>query len=105
MIGVVIVLISFVLGLYGKVIIVAKLYHPVELITGISVYAFSFVLLFLGVFLVGWRTVRIIQSRIHHHVKKTVKITYKHTKRLHKKGINKITKTSKIIAKKFKQND
>ena len=111
--GVVLVILSFILGVYGKIIIIAKFYEPVQLITGISIYAFSFILLFLGVFLVGWETVKIIQSRIQHHVKKTVKTTYHHakdfpkksyhyTKKLHRKGMDKITKTSKIIVDKIR---
>ena len=117
MIGVVIVIISFILGLYGKVLIVAKLYKPIELLTGISVYAFSWILLFAGAFIVGWRTVKRVHYRIHHHVKKTVKRTYHHakklpkkgynyTKKLHKKSIDRIVTTSKAIAEKIKkQND
>ena len=107
--GVVIVILSFILGFYGKVLIVVKFYEPVQLITGISIYAFSFIMLFLGAFLVGWETVKIIQSRIHHHVKKTYhqakefpKKSYHYTKQLHRKGMDKIAKTSKTIVNKIK---
>ena len=114
MIGIIIVIISFILGIWGKVLIVAELYRPVELLTGISIYAFSFVLLFIGVFLVGWETVKMIQYRIHYHLKKTVKGTYHYTKELpkksyhytknlHKKGIDRLASTSKTIAEKIKK--
>ena len=114
MIGIVIVVISFILGLWGKVLIVAELYRPVELMTGISVYAFSWILLFLGAFIVGWRTVRRIHYRIHHHVKKTVAKTYNqakklprksynHAKRLRKKGLDRIATASKTIAEKIRR--
>ena len=111
--GVILVISSAILGFYGKVLLISKFYEPIGLITGLSIWAFSWVLLLVGVFLVGWETVKMIQYRIHHHVKKTVKDTYKYTKELpkrgyhytkkmHKKGMDKISKTSKAIAKKIK---
>ena len=103
MIGIIIVITSFILGFLGKAIIIAKLYKPVELLTGISIYAFSFVLLFTGAFLVGWETVKMAQYRIRHHVKETVKGTYHYTKGLPKKSIDKLASTSKIIAEKIRK--
>jgi hypothetical protein len=108
--GFIVVILSIILGFYGKVLFIFKFYEPIYLITGLSIYAFSFILLFIGIFLVGWETVKMIQQRIHHHVKKTVKETYEqakklpkkgynYTKELHKKGIDKITKTLKISQK------
>ena len=104
--GFILVVISIILGFYGKVIFIAKFYEPIGLITGLSIWAFSWVVLFFGVFLVGWETVRMIQQRIQHHVKKTVKDTYHYTKglpkkgyrytrELHKKGIDKIKSMKK----------
>ena len=84
--GVILVVLSIIFGTYGKVIFIAKFYEPIGLITGSSLWAFSWVLLFLGVFLVGWETIKMIQQRIHHHVKKTVKDTYDYTKEISKKG-------------------
>ena len=114
--GFILVILSFILGFYGKVLFIVKFYERIYLITGLSVYAFSFVLLFIGVFLVGWETVKMIQQRIHHHVKRTVKGTYEYTKalpkkglqytkRLHRKGIDRIAKTSKSIKEKIKQQN
>lgn len=114
--GIILVILSFISGFYGKVLLIVKFYEPIYLITGLSIYAFSFVLLFMGAFLVGWETIKMIQYKIHHHVKRTVKETYEYskglprkgynyTKKLHKHGINKITKASKIIAKKIKQQN
>ena len=118
--GVILVISSIILGFYGKGLFIVKFYEPVYLITGLSIWAFSWVLLFAGVFLVGLETVKMIQQRIHHHVRETVKGTYHHakelprkgynytkkgyhyTKELHKKGVDKITKTSKAIVEKMK---
>ncbi len=108
--GFIVVISSIILGFYGKVLFIFKFYEPIYLITGLSIYAFSFILLFIGIFLVGWETVKMIQQRIHHHVKHTVKRTYHHakelpkrgyryTKELHKKGIDKIAKTLKTSKK------
>ena len=105
--GIILVVLSFALGLYGKGLLglffaslFSKLYKPFYLLTGLSVYALSWILLFLGVFLVGWETVRLIKQRIHHHVKQTYHYTrglpkkgYNYTKELHKKGIAKIKKS------------
>ena len=113
-IALVIIIASFVIGKYGAVLAIAKYYEPTSLITGLSIYSFRWLLLFLGVFMVGWRTVKAMQSQIHHKVRKTVKNTYHHarkfpmratdyTKKMHKRGISKITATSKIIADKIKQ--
>lgn len=102
--GVILVLLSFILGSYGKALFIVKFYEPVQVITGLSIWAFSFLLLFLGAFLVGWETIRLIHQRIHDKVKTTVKKTYHHakrlpqrgyryTKKLHKKSIEKIKKS------------
>src|SRR3989344_6332557 len=80
--GIVLVVLSVILGFFGKGLFIIKFYEPVYLYTGLSIWAFSFILLFWGVFLVGWETVKMIQYRIHHHVKKTVKSTYHYTKQL-----------------------
>ena len=98
--GVILVLLSIIVGFYGKGLFIVKFYEPVYLITGLSLWAFSWVLLLLGVYLVGWETVKMIRYRIHHHVRKTVTGTYHYTKKLHKKGMDKISKTSRIIVKK-----
>ena len=103
-IGIVLVILSFILGFWGKVIIIVRFYEPVQLITGLSIYAFSFVLLFIGILLVGWQTVKIIQYRIHHHVRTTVKKTYHHAKGLPKKGYN-YTKRLKNKLTEEMQND
>lgn len=84
--GVILVVVSFILGFYGKVLIIVRIYEPVAVVTGVSIYAFSWILLFIGVFLVGWETVKMIQMRIHHQVKKTARETYDYTKGLPRKG-------------------
>ena len=111
--GFILVLSSIIVGFYGKGLFIIKFYEPVYLITGLSIWVFSWVLLLLGVFLVGWETVKMIQMRIHHHVRKTVRGTYEYTKglpkksyqytrKLHRKGMDKITKTSKAISGKIR---
>lgn len=104
--GVILVVLSIIIGFYSKVYVVAKIYEPIAVVTGLSVYALSWILLFFGAFLTGWETVHLIQSRIHHHVRKTMKGTYEYTKKLpkrgyhytkeiHKKGMEKIRKSIK----------
>ena len=114
--GIILVLASIIVGFYGKALSIVKFYEPVYLITGLSIWAFSWILMLLGIFIVGWENVKMIQNRIKHHVKKTVKNTYdqakdlqekgyRYTKRLHKKSMNKLSKTlktSKVIARKMK---
>jgi len=92
LIGVVVVFLSIVLGFFGKGLSIIKFYEPFYLYTGLSIWAFSWLLLFLGIFMVGWETVKMIRSRIHYHVKETVRGTYRHTKVLPKKGIEKLKK-------------
>ena len=109
----VIIVISFILGAYSKAIIIIKFYEPIYLITGLSLYTFSWILLFVGVFMVGWRTVKAMQARMQHEVGKSVKKTYHHArklpgkaatmaKNLHKKGMDKLNSTSKAIVEKRK---
>jgi len=86
MAGFILVLSSFVLGTYGKFLFIVKFYEPVKRITGVSIYVFSWILFFAGVFLVGWETVKIMQQKIHHHVKDTAKKAYNHAKGLPRKG-------------------
>ena len=86
--GVMLVISSAIIGFYGKVLFISKFYEPIGLITGLSLWAFSWILLFLGVLLVGWETVKMIQRRIRHHVSHTVKKTYHHAKKLPRKGYN-----------------
>ena len=93
--GVILVISSFILGFYGKVLLIAKFYEPIYLITGLSIWAFSWLLLFLGAFLVGWETLKMIQNRIQHHVRKTAKETYHYTKGLPKKSYNYTKELSK----------
>lgn len=104
--GVILVILSFILGFYSKIYVVAKIYEPISVITGLSVYALSWIMLFFGAFIVGWETVKLIQQRISHHVKHTVETTYHHaknlpksgyhyTRELHRKGMEKIRRLKK----------
>jgi hypothetical protein len=105
-IGIIFVIGSFILGLYGKAILISKVFDPIRALTGISIWAFSWFVLFVGISIVGWETVRIIKYKIKHKVHKTVKRTYtrakkihskshKYAKKLHNSNINKIAKMSK----------
>ena len=80
--GFVLVISSFLIGFYGKGLFVIKFFEPIYALTGLSIWIFSWILLFLGVFLVGWETIKIIQNQIHSHIKKTVRKTYDYTKKL-----------------------
>ena len=115
LLGIAMIILNLVAGLYGKSLLgiyivksLAKIHEPIYLITGISFWIFSWLLLFIGVFLVGWETIKMIQQRIRHHVKHTIQQTYHHArklpkksyhhiKKLHKKGMEKI----KTIRKKY----
>ena len=111
--GIIIIIVSFIMGLYGKSLLgiffvksLVKLYEPIYLITGLSIWAFSWILLFLGVFLVGWETVKMIRDRIHHHVRKTYHYTkglpkkgYDYTKELSKKGYHHTKELHKRLTK------
>ena len=116
MIAFVIIVISFILGIYSKAIIIIKFYEPVYLITGLSLYTFSWLLLFIGVFMVGWSTVKSMNRRINNDVKRAAKKTYykarnvqgkaaELTKKIHKKSLDKIKSTSKSVFRKINQND
>jgi len=113
LIAFILITISFVLGFYSKAIIITKFYEPISLITGLSLYTFSWILLFTGAFMVGWRAVKAMQIRIHDGMKSTVKKTYHGaiklpkratamTKNIHRKSMNRITSASKIIGDKIK---
>lgn len=104
--GIILVILSIIIGFFSKVYVVAKIYEPISVITGLSVYALSWILLFFGAFLLGWETVRLIQQRIRYHVQHTVETTYHHarelprrgyryTKELHKRGMEKIRESIK----------
>ena len=89
--GFILVLLSFILGFYGKGLAglaIFKLDEPAYLIKGLSLWAFSFALMLLGVFLVGWETVRMIQKMVHNKVKDTVKEGYHYTKDYTKRKYN-----------------
>ena len=116
MIAFVIIVMSFILGIYSKAIIIIKFYEPVYLITGLSLYTFSWLLLFIGVFMVGWSTVKAMNRRINSNVKSAAKKTYykarnvqgkatELTKKIHKKSLDKIKSTSKSVFRKINQND
>ena len=83
--GFILVFLSFVLGIYGKIFSIIKFNQPVYLLMGLSIWAFSWILLMLGVFLVGWETVKMIQTSVHNKMKETVKDTYRYTKHKYKK--------------------
>ncbi len=111
--GFILVILSIALGIYGKVLLIIKFYQPFYVITGLSIYAVSWVILFVGAFLVGWETVELIRNRIEREVRITAQKTYNYTKRLprkgydytkglHKKGIDKISRTSKAIVEKIR---
>ena len=90
--GITLIIISIIIGGFGKGLSILRFYKPVYLITGLSLWAFSWILIFLGIFLVGMETFRMIKQRIRHHIKRTYHYTrelpkkgYHYTKNLHKK--------------------
>src|SRR3989338_5052661 len=103
--GVILVVLSFVLGFYGKLLFIVKFYEPVYVITGLSIFAFSWVVLFIGVFLVGWETVKMIQNRIHHHVTHTARRTYHHASQLPRRGYDYTKKIHRKVWPASKKKD
>ncbi len=114
--GIFLVMLSTAMGFYGKgllgiffVKLIAKLYEPFYLLTGLSVYALSFIVLLAGIFLIGMETIKMIKYKIQHHVKRTVRGTYEYTKKFPKKaahhtrkGYDKIAVTSKKLVQRMK---
>ena len=98
----VIIVISFILGIYSKALVIIKFYEPIYVITGLSLYTFSWILLIIGILMVGWRTVKAMNQKIHHNVKSAAQSTYYKTKDMHRKSMDKIKSTSRKIANKIK---
>jgi len=97
--GITLVILSFILGFFSKIVILSMFYEPIILITGLSVYALSWIMLFIGAFMIGWETVKLMQQRINYHVKHAAHTTYSYTKEFPKKGFN----HARILHKKFKE--
>ena len=102
-VGIVLILISIFLGFYGKVLFVVTIHQsPVEWLPGVIVWLFSWLVLFIGISLVGWETFKIINYKIKHRVKKAYSDAKKlqkksqyHAKRLHNRGLEKIAEMTK----------
>ena len=101
--GVILVVSTISLGFFSKGLVIAKFYEPFYLITGLSLYAFSWFLLLCGILLVGMETVRMIRQHIQNYIKRTIKETYgftmslpqkglDYTKQLHKKSMERFSK-------------
>lgn len=114
--GFVLVVLSVILSFFAKGLIIINITQPFHLIKGLSVYAFSWALLFIGIFLVGMEAVKMIKQKIHYHVKKSVKDTYgytkklpkdsiEYTKKLHRKSMDGLAKTSKFIKGKMRKEN
>ena len=108
-VGVVLIILNFVIGFYAKVMMVIKINDPFYWWLWVRIYAFSWLLLFAGIFLTGWETYRIITDKVNRNVKKTVRKTYRHAKslprkgvELHRKSMSKIAATSKMIVQRMK---
>ena len=101
--GVILVVSRLALSFFSKGLLIAKIYEPFYLITGLSLYAFSWFLLLCGILLVGLETVRMIRQHIQNYIKRTIKETYgftislpqkglDYTKQLHKKSMDRFRK-------------
>ncbi len=71
--GFILILLSYILDFYVKALVVIKFYKPIYLLTGLFLWAISWILFLLGGFLVGFGVVRMIQKHIYYYVNKTVK--------------------------------
>ena len=102
-VGVAFIILSLVMGFYGKVLFVATIYKsPVDWLPGVIVWLFSWLVLFIGISLVGWETFRIINYKIRHRMKKAYSGAKKlqkkseyHAKRFHNRGLEKIAEMTK----------
>lgn len=100
--GITLVISSFILGFFGKIVFLSMFYRSITLITvitGISVYALSWIMLFIGAFLIGRETVKLMQQRINRQVLHATKKTYHYTTHYPKKGLHHALK----LHKKFKE--
>ncbi len=88
LIGCLLLIISFVVGTFGKGLFLVRFYEPVSRYTGLSLWALSWIITLIGVFLLGIETIKMIKQHIQNQVKKTVRETYLYTKGLPKKGIH-----------------
>ena len=113
LIGCILLISSFFLGFFGKGLFFVKFYEPVSRYTGLSLWALSWILTLIGIFLLGMETMKMIRQRIQSQVKKTVRDTYeitkglprkglKYTRTLHSKGADRMAKVTKIIGSKIK---
>ena len=102
-VGIILMMTSIFLGFYGKFLFISTIQQsPVDWLPGLSVWLFSWLVLFIGISLVGWETFRIIRYKIKHRVKKTYRQAKKlqkkseyHAKRLHNKSLEKIAEMTK----------
>ena len=99
-IGIILVIASFILGFFGKGIIAINITEPIAIIKGVSIWVFSWILLLIGVFLVGRATLKIIRKKIKDEVEQTVKKSYEITKEQAQKGIK---YTKELHKKTFKK--
>ena len=104
--GMFLIVFNLALGFYGKALIIAKYYEPIYVLTGISLWVLSWLLMFVGVFLVGRETVIMVKNWIRKEIRNAAIKSYdatkgqaqkgiNYTKKLHKKGMDKFRKTRK----------
>ena len=108
LLGAILIMLSLILGFYSKILFIAKFYDMFYLITGISIYAFSWILLFAGAFLLGRETMKIAQQKINQQLLSTMTKTYHYTKALPRKGIHYTRKGihyTRRLHKKFKERN
>ena len=98
--GIVLFVLNFIIGFYAKVLFLVKIKEPFYWWLGAVIYAFSWILLFAGVYLLGSETNKLIRSRIKHNVKKSVRKTYDGAMKIRKRSVTGIVAASKIIGNK-----
>ncbi|MBI1936112.1 hypothetical protein HYS31_06745 [Candidatus Woesearchaeota archaeon] len=104
LIGLALVVLNFVLGFYAKVMMVVNIKDPFYWKVWVGVYAISWLMLFAGIYLLGFEGVKLIKANIKHNVKKTISDARKlpqksvnYGRKLHKKSVSKIKSTSKFV--------
>ena len=89
-IGVSLIVVSFVLGLFGKILPLVKLGDPVYVYAGIITWIVSWAILFLGALFIGRGAMNLLQQRVKFHAKRSMKEAYNYTRDLHRKSMERL---------------
>ena len=111
--GVILIVLSFVIGTFGKGLFFIRFHNAFYRYTGLSLWILSWLTTFTGIYLVGRETANMIKQNIRRKITETALETYnitksiptkglKYTKKLHSKGAEKLTKAKRIISSRLR---